>query len=798
MKTGTADSVRLQRRQLSRAIALACGTAAFGASAQQTVLEEIIVSAQKRDQDVQSVPITINVLNNAQLTNLAVRKLEDYVTMLPNVSYIQLNPIRSEIYVRGISSGGNSELGGASNVAAYLDEQPVTTASTYLNPHIYDIARIEVLAGPQGTLFGANAQSGAIRIISNKPDPSHFSAGYDLEGNSIEHGDAGYVAEGFVNIPVMQDRAAVRLVGWYQRDAGYIDNVPITHTFRNGRIRDTLTDPADIALAADITVDNAAAVENDFNEATTKGGRAALKIDLNDNWTATAMVLRQELDTQGVWDHDPSVGDLEVTRLLSESESDEFTQSSLTLTGKLGNTNLTYTGAYLDRHYLQDLDYSFYSDYYISYSYVASYYSCYVSYFQACVDPRMPVTGNEKTTRWNHEIRLASSSDQRFRWLVGAFYEDSRWDSDLEFHIPAIASFSHFDANGIRIDGAAVEGPDIYFTTDVRKDTDETAFFGQLEYDFTDKLSGSVSARTFDGNSHVTGFTGTVFFPGCCNDPTQDNVNFKSSDNDQVYRANLSYKPREDVMLFATYSEGYRPGGGNRSFTGPLPPTYKPDFLKSYEVGAKTTLLDGRLRLNGAVYFQNWDDFQLSQVIQVAPGQPFITLTSNIGGAESNGAEGDFTFRVSDHWELAGAASYNKAELTKDYWTDTRDQAAGEPPDASKGHDLPRVPEFKWNARLRYNAEMMGKSTYLQATYGYTGSSYNQFLTGFKETRQKQESYGIANLAWGLEGTSWSGELFVSNVSDKRAEIFINNNAWENRVTTNRPRTIGLRFRQRF
>ena len=733
------------------------------------------------------MPITVNVLSNAQLTNLAVRGLVDYVTLLPNVSYIQLNPVRSEIYVRGISSGGNSELGGASNVAAYLDEQPVTTASTYLNPHIYDIERIEVLAGPQGTLFGANAQSGAIRIITNKPDPTKFSAGYDIEGNSVDHGDAGYTVEGFVNIPIMQDRAAVRLVGWYEEDAGYIDNVPFSHTFRNARIS-----------GPDITVDNSAAAAKDFNEATAQGARAALKIDLSDNWTATAMVVRQELETKGVWDHDPDVGDLEVTRLLPESESDDFTQASLTLTGKLGNTTLTYTGAHLDRHYLQDLDYSFYSDYYISYSYVASYYTCYISYFGACVDPRMPVTGDEQTTRWNHEIRWASSGDQRFRWLVGAFYEDSRWDSDLEFHIPGIASFSNFDANGIRIDGAAVESPDIYFTTDVRKDTDETAFFGQIEYDFTDKLSGSFSARAFDGNSHVTGFTGTIFFPGCCHDPTQPNVDIKSSDNDQVFRANLSYKPRENVMLFATYSEGYRPGGANRSFTGPLLPTYKPDFLNSFEVGAKTTLLDGRLRLNGAVYFQDWKDFQLSQVAQLAPGTPFITLTRNIGSAESNGAEGDIAFRVNDHWELAAAASYNKAELTEDYWRDLRDQAAGDPPDAPKGTELPRVPKFKWNTRVRYDGKLMGKSTYLQATYGYTGASYNQLFTAFKESRQKQDSYGIANLAWGFDGTSWSGELFVSNISDERAEIFINNNAWEHRVTTNRPRTIGLRFRQRF
>ena len=799
MNDAAPEQSHLRLRPIARAVALACGAAMLSPLAiAQSELEPVVVTAQKRDQEMQSVPISMNVLGSKTLTELGVKELEDYVELLPNVSFVRYTPATSEIYIRGISGGGNSELGSASNVAVYLDEQPITNSNTFLNPHIYDIDRIEVLAGPQGTLFGANAQSGAIRIISNKPDPSKFSAGYDIEGNTVDHGDNGYAAEGFINFPIMQDRAAVRLVGWYQKDAGYIDNVPTTHTFSNANIRAGLTDPALIAIAQDITVDNAAVVEDDFNTATTQGGRAALRVDLSDNWTVSAMVLRQELETQGVWDHDPTeVGDLKAATLLPTSEDDEFTQYSLTLTGELGNMTLTYAGAYLDRRFKQAIDYSLYSDYYISGGYIPGYYSCYVSYFGACVDPRDQVTGDEKTTRQNHEIRLASDPNKSFRFLLGAFYEDSEWISDLEFHVLGLSEFSQFDANGHAIPGlsGAIDEPDIYWTTDMDKFTDETAFFGQLEYDFTDKLTGSFSARYFDYNSRVVGFSGTIWYPGPAFARPDANVDLKTNNTDTVMRANLSYAFTDDVMLFATYAEGYRPGGINRAFAPPFPPAFDPDFLESYEVGAKTTMLDGRLRLNGAIYFQNWDNFQLARLdTSIAP----ITLTSNIGAAESNGVELDFAFRPDEHWELSGAASFNNAELSEDYWIRAADEEAGLPPDVPKGTRLARVPETKWNAQVRYNTPMMGQQAYLQATYSYTGSSFSQFINTFKEQREQQAAYDIVNAAFGVEGGSWTAELYVSNLTDERAEIFKNDNTWDSRITTNRPRTIGLKFRQRF
>ena len=196
---------------------LAAMVAALSVGMSPTLLaqqvEEVIVTATKRAESTQVIPMAISVLGQESLSNFIITDLEDYVTMLPNVSYIGLGPGSGNVYIRGISSGGESGLGANPSVAVYLDEQPVTATGAYLNPHIYDIQRIEVLAGPQGTLFGANAQSGAMRIITNKPDPTAFSAGMNMDVNAPKSGDVGETVEGIVKMAIA-DGAALRVEGY--------------------------------------------------------------------------------------------------------------------------------------------------------------------------------------------------------------------------------------------------------------------------------------------------------------------------------------------------------------------------------------------------------------------------------------------------------------------------------------------------------------------------------------------------------------------------------------------------------
>ena len=789
-------AIRRQSLASAGAIALVSGVAAAPMAAAQEglTIEEVIVTAQKRDESAQDVPISIDVLGETQLEDLGVTDLEDFAQLLPSVSYVALGPGSGSIYIRGISGGGENVLGSSPNVAVYLDEQPITAVGGYLNPHIYDIARIEALAGPQGTLFGANSQSGSIRLITNKPNPAGFEASYAVEGSSVKSGDIGYLFEGMVNIP-LSERAALRLVGWHKEDAGFIDNVPYSHTFSNANIRAGLTDPVLIAKAADITVDNAEVVENDFNEATTTGARAALGIDLNDNWTVTANVMRQELEASGVWDHDPTeAGDLKVNRLLPDESDDEWTQVSLVVEGEISGFELTYAGSYLDRKSYATVDYSLYTDWYISGGFVQRYYSCYVAYFGECTDPREQSTYDDRVKRENHEIRIASPQDQRFRALIGGFYEDSKHDFDWEWHVLGLVGLT-----GPGGTPAAVEAPDIYWTTDMVRGNEETAIFGEVAFDLADNFTVAGSFRSFDSEVSLRGFYGTFWWPQRwgARSPDEQNADLVTKDKDTVFKGNASWHVTDDVMLYGTYSEGYRPGGLNRDPSTVAGFGYEPDFVESWEVGVKASAMDGRARYNLAAFTMDWKDFQLSrQDTSISPA----TLTYNVGNARSRGIEGDVAYLLAENWDVTMAFSLIDAELSEDYWINGANIGDGNP-DAAKGDALPRVPDFKANVSTRYSFQLADFDSYVQAYWVYTGSSWNSLVSsGATETRarKKQHAYDILNVAVGIEGGNWSAELFVRNITDERGEVFKNAFSYDSRITTNRPRTIGLRWRQEF
>ncbi|MEQ1541816.1 MAG: TonB-dependent receptor plug domain-containing protein, partial [Novosphingobium sp.] len=324
---------------------------------------EIVVTAQKRSESLQNVPISIQALGTQKLDQLNISDFKGYAQQLPSVSFQSTGtPGNSVIYMRGVASGGDGNHSGSlPSVGVYLDEQPVTTIGGNLDVHIYDIARIESLSGPQGTLYGASSQAGTIRIITNKPSTAGFEGSIDGEVNRVEHGDWGGKLEGMLNLPISANMA-LRVVGWYQRDGGYIDNVPGCRAF--------LPEPNPFgcppATAGGIRVSNAAFVKDDYNNTDTWGGRAALKIDLDDNWTVTPSVNYQDTRSHGSYGFDPRVGDLQVQHFFPEFRRDKFIQAGLTIEGKLGNWDVTYAGAYLDRKTFSSSDYTDYSEAYDS------------------------------------------------------------------------------------------------------------------------------------------------------------------------------------------------------------------------------------------------------------------------------------------------------------------------------------------------------------------------------------------------------------------------------------------------
>src|SRR5271170_3039097 len=328
-------------------------------------LQEVVVTAQKRTENLQDVPVSIQALSAQKLEELNITNIDDYVKYLSGVTTVKGlgqggNGIgTTHMYMRGVVSGqdGNHSASQPS-VGTYFDEQPVTTIDGTIDIHVYDIARIEVLEGPQGTLYGASSEAGTIRIITNKPDPTKFSAAYDLSGNSVDHGGLGWVAEGYVNIP-LSPIAAVRLVGWDEHDAGYIHDVAGTNATAG------IFDGVRTFPTSGLSISNVNTQNSEYNTVETRGGRISGRLNLGDNWTVTPQFMGQALDSRGFFGYDPAVGDLDVVRFgPPEGDQDSFTQSSLTVEGKVSNFDITYAGGWMVRNTHSLSDYSDYSYFY--------------------------------------------------------------------------------------------------------------------------------------------------------------------------------------------------------------------------------------------------------------------------------------------------------------------------------------------------------------------------------------------------------------------------------------------------
>ena len=412
----------MSKAPLTAAICLALSPVALAqdqqaaAEEKKAVLDTVTVTAQKRTENLQAVPISIQVLGNQKLVDNNVTDFEDYAKLIPSLTYQQGEGGSKTPYFRGVVSGGDGNHSASQpSVGRYLDEQPITTVQGNLDVHLYDVARVEALAGPQGTLYGASSQSGTLKIITNKPDASAFAAGYALEANTVESGGTGYVVEGFINYPI-SDNAAIRLVAWDQENAGYIDNIFGERTFPLG----TPDDPGD-----DITIDNAGLVEKNYNNSSDSGARLALQVDLNENWTILPSVMFQNTKSNGSFGFDPQVGDLEITHFYPEKYDDKWTQAALTVTGKVGSFDLSYNYSYLDRDIDSESDYSDYGYWYD----VVSGYLAYDNDGNA-INPSQYIQSEDRYKNYSQELRISSDQDKRLRF-IGVARDDRFVDQAL-------------------------------------------------------------------------------------------------------------------------------------------------------------------------------------------------------------------------------------------------------------------------------------------------------------------------------------------------------------------------------
>ncbi len=756
------------------------GAAADKHTAQQ--LGGITVTAQKRTENVQDVPISMDVLDTDKLQQMNVANLNDYVKLLPSVAIQNLYLGFTQIYMRGVASGSNGNHSGPlPSVGMYLDEQPITTIQGALDVNIYDVERVEALAGPQGTLYGASSQSGTIRIITNKPDPSAFSASVQAEVNGIDSGGIGYVTQGYVNVPI-NPSTALRVVAWSKKDAGFIDNVFGTRTYPT----------------SGISVDNANRVHDNYNDADTQGARAALKIDLDDNWSITPAVTGQNQHAHGINAFDPNVGDLEVTHFYPENFDDHWIQAALTVQGKIGNFDVVYAFAHLNRDdsYHQD-----YSDYAFWYDTLFGYGAYIHDDAGNLINPAQHITGRDRYRKTSNELRVASPREDRFRFVVGLFDERQSHDINQQYKIDGLGS-------DLEVSG----WPDtLWLTQQVREDNDSAAF-GEMDFDFTDRLTGTLGGRYFRTDDSLKGFFGfgtgysSSLGEGACFDPNPFqgapclNLDKSTSENGSLGRANLTYKLDTDKMIYATWSQGFRPGGINRR--GSLPP-YKADYLDNYEFGWKTEWLDHHLLWNGAVFQENWKDFQFAIL-----GQNGLTEIKNANQARIRGVETNVGWAATYNLTLSTGIAVYHSELTENYCGFTDD--AGNPvtscaePQAPKGTELPLTAKVKGNVTARYSFDFHGMDSYVQAAAFFEGRRRSDLRLVERDITGDMPGYGTFDVSAGMKKDLWSFDVFLKNAFDNRGQLARYSECAtaecgaQTYIVPVQPRTIGVRVTKDF
>jgi iron complex outermembrane receptor protein len=815
---------------------LAGGGMAYAAAdtAETATLEEVVVTAQKRSEDLQKVPISLQVLSSEKLEQLQVHDFDDYAKLLPSLSFRSQGPGQAEMFFRGIStSQGNAPLhaGFLPSSGLYLDEIPVTTVAGSLDLHIYDIARVEALAGPQGTLYGASSLSGTLRIITNKPDPSAFTAGYDVKGDKWKDGGAGGGIEGFVNIP-LTEHAAIRLVGYYDHAGGYINNVYRQDTFQRfspdgspvvggpAGQPDGFGGPCSFGgtgNCAPVTINNANAVKNHANDVDSYGGRAALKVDLNDQWSITPTVLAQNQKSNGDFGYDPHFGDLNVSDYFLPYNVDKWYQSQLTVEGKISNWDLVYSGGWFERRIDNLVDYSQYS---IGYDAQAiannTTYTRFIDAAGHLLDRPVQYTKNtDKYTKMSHELRIASPAENRFRGTAGLFYQRQTDDIRAEFNIPNLPVF--YEVAGQK---------DVYYLSQQDRTDRDYAVFGDATFDITDKLKLTGGIREFWVNNTLYGFFGfndngysshsgealcdqlhnpIVTTPGVYTGGNRPCVNTDKRvvQHGETHKVNVQYQIDPDAMVYATWSTGFRPGGNNRL---PTAGSYTADTLANFEVGWKTAWFDRRLRANGAVFYERWKDAQTA-----VQGQYGITSIVNAGNAKVEGLETEISWAASDHLNLSMAATgLLRLETTSVFCRPSplgvsQKTCTPDLVDAYPGTQLPATPKVKVNGTARYAFNVQDYKSFVQGSVAHQ-SSTTYSLESTRIYAGDTPAFTTFDFSAGTSRNNWHVEAFVQNAFDKRGQLGRNSECNDGvhycllnaHIYPIKPMEFGVKFGQKF
>ena len=572
----------------------------------------IVVTAGKREQALQDVPGSISALGEDDLRNLQAQSLSDYITRVPGVVFNDYQPGVSEVVIRGVASTTYHEANQATT-GYYINEIPLIEPGFPLvvpDVDTFDLKRVEVLRGPQGTLFGSSSLGGAINYVINTADASGFDAGFEgTLASTRRAGELSYGAKAMVNVPIIEDQLAVRLVAFQRFDAGYLDNIGTG--------------------------------EDGSNDLRVRGLRGSLVWTPDDRTTLSVLSMYQEydLDDQTYVLFGPPKT-FERSTNVSEYQDTDFVLHSLTLEHSFDFATLTAVGSYTEKN--SDLAFDD---------------SVFLGFDARTGTPQLSSSDGKSKTEYL-EVRLASAGDHPFNWLIGGNYTHLKSSSTGGAFLEGISDY--IDANPGDFGGqpGSVLAPGDFLRREVSSsDVKETALFGEISYTFADALTLTAGGRLF----RYTSDPRLQFLPNAALVPPFDYQPGKKKESGFIPKFSVKYAPNDNFMIYGLYSEGFRIGGVNvYSAAAGTPLNFESDSTKNFEIGTRFSLADGAMLFDIAAYHIDWNDIQARLFVPVT----FEAYTTNGGGADIDGLEMTVTLNPTKDLQFASSLSYNDARLS--------------------------------------------------------------------------------------------------------------------------------------
>ena len=798
----------LKRSALAVAVGVA-STATSVPSFASGLLEEVMVTATRRAESTMDVPYNISATTSDALEQQGITDFSKLARNVAGLTYIDSGPRESgngsSLIIRGLNSGGDPSSDTASlaspTVSVYIGETPL-----FVNLHLKDIERVEVLRGPQGTLYGSGSLGGTIRHIPVKPDPNDFFAEVGTKISSTDE-SSGVNSDtyGIINMPIT-DNFAARLVAGYVENQGYIDANNLQRLDSNGQpvLQGDFFDP---------TAQTVNYSKKDSNGDEVKHARLSLLWDVNEDVQVLLTHQQQEDQADGrsaAGGEGFGGGEFAHANRYLEPLEREVELTALDIEWDLGFATLTSsTSTYENESHVT----SDQSGLYLNAGFWADYYQ---------IGPRDSVVGEypQKTEAVAQELRLVSNLDGPVNWVAGAFYQKQEQKNETNDISPGWWAYMGFPeywtpgyfASREQLSAAGMVEDQIYKQIQETEFTDK-AVFGELSYEFSDEFQATVGVRAFEQEYESVG---TIYLPQCGVFCSNDNVNplgltggsVDKSFDDQIFKVNLSYDLDEETMAYLTWAEGFRHGGTNGIPTVDVAPDapfaesadlaeYESDLATNWELGIKGTLADGELRYSVAAYFIEWEDIQIDATSPIGA----FPVIVNGETAESKGVELEVTYALTEELTVIAGYAYTDAQLTDDF-------AVGGVI-GFDGDRLPGVPDHAGSVAINY---LQPINNALEISYNLNGSFLSDTQSALNETSDnysETSGYALWDASIILQADKWSATLFVDNLANKQNYSYARGAFYNNPAVNpqagrdlysfvNRPRRIGLGFKYQF